>query len=299
LEPQLLSIEKLANLLVLVLLVEMMVTAGLGVSLSELVEVVRNVPLLFRAGLANYVLIPAIAILLLYIFQARPMVAAGFLLVAVCPAAPFAPPLTAMAKGNVPVSVGLMVVLAGSSAILAPLLLTILLPLVARGASLKFDTVKIATTLLMAQLLPLGVGLLVRFKLSQVAERLRRPANLLTAFLSVVVFVLLVTLQYPTLAEIRWKSFAGICVLVLLCLAAGWIVGGRVTAIRRAVGMTTAARNVGVALVIATASFPESAAVTAVILFAIFQTIGLLAIALWIGRSRLTPQAAFSDGEIQ
>lgn len=59
------SIEKLADLLVLVLLVEMMVTAGLGVSLSELAEVVRNVPLLFRAGLANYVLVPAIAILLL------------------------------------------------------------------------------------------------------------------------------------------------------------------------------------------------------------------------------------------
>ena len=290
------SIERLANLLVLVLLVEMMVTAGLNVSVSELVEVVGNVPLLFRAGLANYVLVPAMAILLLYIFQARPLVAAGFLLVAVCPAAP---PLTAMAKGNVPVSVGLMVVLAGSSAILAPLLLTILLPLVARGASLKFDAVKIATTLLMTQLLRLGVGLLVRFKLSQVAERLRRPANFLTAFLSVVVFALLVTLQYPTLSEIRWKSFAGICVLVLLCLAAGWIVGGRVTAIRRAVGMTTSARNIGVALVIATASFPESATVTTVILFAIFQTIGLLAIALWIGRSRLTPQAAFTDGEIQ
>lgn len=96
-----------------------------------------------------------------------------------------------------------MVVLAGSSAILAPLLLTILLPLVAPSASLKFNTVKIATTLLMTQLLPLGVGLSVRFKLSHVAERLRKPANLLTAFLSVVVFVLLLTLQYPTLAEIR------------------------------------------------------------------------------------------------
>jgi len=280
-----LSIEKLANLLVLVLLVEMMVAAGLGVSLSELAEVVRNVPLFFRAGLANYVLVPATAILLLYIFQAKPIVAVGFLLVAVCPAAPFAPALTAMAKGNVPVSVGLMVVLAASSAILAPALLTVLLPLVARGASLKFDTVKIVTTLLVTQLLPLGIGLLVRSKFSQVAERLRKPANLLTAFLSLVVFAILVALQYRTLAEIRWKSLVGMCVLVLLCLAAGWIVGGRVTAIRRAVGMTTAARNLGVALVIATASFPESAAVTAVISFAIFQTIGLMLIALWIGRA--------------
>jgi predicted Na+-dependent transporter len=63
-----------------------------------------------------------------------------------------------MAKGNVPVSVGLMVVLAAFSAVLAPLLLSCLLPLVARGANLKVDTVKIVITLLITQLIPLGVA---------------------------------------------------------------------------------------------------------------------------------------------
>jgi hypothetical protein len=100
------SLDKLANVLVLILLIEMMVATGLGVSLSDLAGVVKNAGLLARAALANYVLVPAAAILLLYLFQTEPIVAAGFILVAVCPAAPFAPPLTAMAKGSVHVSVG-------------------------------------------------------------------------------------------------------------------------------------------------------------------------------------------------
>jgi bile acid:Na+ symporter, BASS family len=128
------------------------------VSLGELAGVVKNAGLLARAALANYVLVPTAAILLLYLFQTDPMVSAGFLLVAVCSVAPFAPPLTAMAKGDVQVSVGLMVILAASSAILAPILLRFLLPLMARGANLKIDMFKIVTTLLMTQILGLGVA---------------------------------------------------------------------------------------------------------------------------------------------
>ena len=67
---------------------------------------------------------------------------------------------------------------------------------------------------------------------------------------------------------------------------------GQVIGIRRAVGLTTAARNVGVALVIATASFPDSAAVTAVIVVAMFQTLLLALIALWMGRFSSAPQPA-------
>jgi bile acid:Na+ symporter, BASS family len=104
------------------------------------------------------------------------------------------------------------------------------------------------TTLLMTQLIPLGIGLLVRSKRPQLARKIQKPANLLTAALSLVVFSLMITLQYRTLAEIRAKGCVGICILILLCLAADWILGGQPTGIPRAVRLTTAARNVGVAL---------------------------------------------------
>jgi hypothetical protein len=68
------------------------------------------------------------------------------------------PPFTAMAKGNVAVSVGLMVILAGSCAIIAPLLLQFLVPIVAGDVQLRIDVIKMVGTLLGAQLLPLCLG---------------------------------------------------------------------------------------------------------------------------------------------
>jgi predicted Na+-dependent transporter len=56
--------------------------------------------------------------------------------------------------------------------------------------------------------------------------------------------------------------------------------------------LTTAARNVGVALAIATASFPGSTAVTAVIVFAIFQTILVALVAFSVGRLYSTAEVA-------
>src|SRR5262249_53127866 len=123
------TIHQLINVLVTITLVEMMVAIGLGVTFAELLGVARNWRLVGRAALATYVCVPAAAVGLLLLFDAPPLVAAGFLILAVCPGAPYGPPLTSAARGNVAAAVGLMVILAGSSAIVAPLLLQVLLPL--------------------------------------------------------------------------------------------------------------------------------------------------------------------------
>src|SRR5262245_34811667 len=121
--------NRLINILASVTLFEMMVTVGLGVTIADLGRVAKDWALLSQAALANYVFFPAVAVELLLALVADPLVAAGVLIPAVCPGAPFGPPFTAMARGNVVVAVGLMTILAASSAIVAPLLLQLLLPL--------------------------------------------------------------------------------------------------------------------------------------------------------------------------
>src|SRR5262245_23924482 len=116
------TMDQLINLLVTITLIEMMVAIGLGVRLVDLIGVARNGWLVGGAVLANYVCVPAATVGLLLLFDAHAKVAAGFLILAVCPGAPYGPPFVAIAKGNVAVGVGLMVILAGSSAILAPIL---------------------------------------------------------------------------------------------------------------------------------------------------------------------------------
>jgi BASS family bile acid:Na+ symporter len=283
-EEVVMTVDRLINILAAITLIEMMVTIGLGVTLSDVLRVVRSWGLVVRAVLANYILVPAAAVGLLLLFHANPMVAAGFLVVAVCPGAPYGPPLTAMAKGNLPVSVGLMVVLAGSSAILAPLILQFLLPLMAGDTPLKINVVKMVGTLLAVQLLPLCVGLLVRQKRPALADRLRKPAQGLSLSLNLLTLAVILIVQFRVLAEIRLISYVGMLFLLIATIVAGGVAGGRSSENRKGMVITTSVRNVGVGLVIVTGSFPGTAAITAATVYALFQTIVMVLVALVWGR---------------
>jgi BASS family bile acid:Na+ symporter len=96
--------DRLLVILVTVTCIEMMVAVGLGVSLAELARVCRECRPVARALLANYVGVPTVAVGLLLLLHAHPMVAAGFLILASCPGAPFGPPITAIARETLAVS---------------------------------------------------------------------------------------------------------------------------------------------------------------------------------------------------
>ena len=278
------TIDRFVNLLATVTLFEMMVTIGLGVTLAEITGVVRDWRTLGRAGLANYVIVPAAAVVLLLLFHAAPLVAAGFLIAAVCPGAPYSPPFTGMAKGNVALAVGLMMVLAGSSALLAPLLLRLLLPIIAGDSAVQIAVGKIIATLLGDQLLPLAIGVSVRHRWPAVAGRLQRPARLLSLLLNLALLGTILTVQFDALIAIPLRAFGGMTALVLAGIVAGWVLGGTGGPDRTAMAMATSVRNVGVTLVIAVASFPGTPALTAATAFGLFQTVLVALIALAWGR---------------
>lgn len=119
--------------------IKMMGTIGLAVTLYDAICVARDGSLIGRATFANYVVVPAVMLALVLLFRASPMVAIGFLIAAVCPGAPCGPPFAALAGANVGRAVRWMVLLAGSSAIAAPLLLKCLLPMVAGNGPIQFD----------------------------------------------------------------------------------------------------------------------------------------------------------------
>lgn len=281
------SIDQFINILVTVMLIEMMVAVGLGVSLAQLVGVARNWRLVLRAGIANYVCVPAATVgLVILVRPADPLVPVGFLILAVCPGAPFGPPCTGIAKGNVSLAVGLMVILAGSSAIAAPLLLRLLLPWLSGDEALQVDALKIVGTLLLTQLAPLGVGLGLRHWRPGLAERLRKPANVVSAVLGLSTVGLILVVQFHLLAEISLGGWIGMAALLLASAASGWLLGGPGIDNRRAVALTTCLRNVGVGLVIAAGNFAGTAAVTAALAYGIFEIVGSLLLAVAWGRRR-------------
>jgi BASS family bile acid:Na+ symporter len=280
--------DQLINILVTVTCIEMMVAVGLGVPLAELTRVGRDWRLMTRALVANYFVVPAVTVGLVLLFHAPPMVAAGFLILASCPGAPFGPPITAIARGNLAVSAALMVILAGSSAIAAPLLLRVLLPLVSGGDSVSVDPARIGGILLVVQLVPLCAGLAMRQWVPILAARLQKPANVVGRALGLVTLGAILVAQFRMLTAIRPAGFAGMLVLLIASLASGWFAGGPDRMDRKAVALATSLRNVGVGLVIATGSFAGTPAVSAALAYGIIEIVGSLLLAMMWGRSTAT-----------
>jgi BASS family bile acid:Na+ symporter len=267
------SLDQIINLLATVTLIEMMLTIGLGASPADILAMVKNRRCVLSALLANYICVPAAAMALYFLLQPPPMVAAGILICAVCPGAPYGPPFNSIAKGNVASAVGLMVILAGTSAILAPLLLMALLPMLGGKDPLHINVVKMVSTLVLSQFLPLAAGLFIRVKRPATAEKLKNPAGKLSALLNLVLLASILATQFTMLLAIRPRGYMAMFTLVLVALAAGWLLGGPSSKDRKTLAITTAVRNVGVGLVIATSSFPGTAAITTATAFAIFQTV--------------------------
>jgi len=185
-----------------------------------------------------------------------------------------------MAKGNVAVSVGLMVILAASSAIVVPLLLQFLLPIVAGDVPLRIKAIKMVGTLLGAQLLPLWIGLMVRQRFPAWAERFKKPAGVLSVLLNLLLLAVILFVQFRVLLEIRLMGYLGMSCLVIAAVASGWLMGGRESEDRKGMVFTTTVRNVGVRLVIVTTSFPGTLALGSATAYALFQTIVIALVAL-------------------
>jgi BASS family bile acid:Na+ symporter len=283
------TLEQAINVLLTVTLIEMMAAIGLGVTFVDLAGVARNGPLVARALLANYACVPAVTVGLLLLFDPHPMVSAGFLVLAVCPGAPYGPPFAGIARGNVPVAIGLMVILAGSSAIVAPILLYYLLPFVSESESLKIDATRIVSTLLVTQLVPLCLGVALRQARPSLAERMQKPANQISKVLNLLVVGLILATQFHLLLEIRPRGLVGMLGLLLVSWAAGWVLGGRREDVRRTMTLTTSLRNVGVGLVIANSAFPGTPAVTATLAYGLLAVLGSLLLALGWARRPAPP----------
>jgi bile acid:Na+ symporter, BASS family len=285
------SLDRLINILVTITLIEMMVLIGLRVTFAELVETIKNWRLVARAATANYLLVPALAIVLLILFDANPMVAAGFLVLAVCPGAPYGPPFAAIARASVPAAVGLMVILAGSSAIISPILLRLVLPWVS-GADARIEPVGMVGALLGTQLLPLLVGLAVRHRHAHLAETMLHPFELVSKIMNLSVAALILATQFHMLTAIRLRGFMGMFALLAGSLVIGWLAGAAGSRDRRTMALTTSLRNVGVGLVIVTGNFAGTPTVSAALAYGIVEVLGSLMVALWWGRSRASTRCS-------
>src|SRR3954471_5372519 len=179
-------LAKLVPIAMLTFVLSSMLAMGLGLKLSAIAAPLSNVRLIALSILANFVLVPFLALGLARLLQLDAPFGVGLLLLGCAAGAPFLPKLAELAKGNLAFAVGLMVLLMVVTVGYLPIVLPLLLP------GVTVDPWQIARSLVLLMLLPLGAGLALKSRYEDFARQTKRVLDWISN-VSLVLLVLLIT----------------------------------------------------------------------------------------------------------
>ncbi|MBI1185363.1 bile acid:sodium symporter family protein [bacterium] len=232
---------------------------GIALSLKRSdFRAVVSYPKAALAGLfSQYLLLPAITVLLIIWLQPIPSLALGMVLIAACPGGNVSNFFTYLAKGNVALSVGLSMVSTLAAFVVTPLQLKLwssLLPQTqALYASVHIDFWQLVKIVMTIMVLPLIAGMFVSKQWPAVAQKIKKP-------IKVASFVLLLIIIAAGLAantDVFSKYYQHVVYLVFLhnglALFLGFLLGlatGIGRAATKTISIETGIQNTGLGLVL-------------------------------------------------
>lgn len=262
-----------------------MAAMGLGLTVSRIATPLRDVRMVLLLLLVNFVVVPAAAIAAARLLPMEQDAATAVVLVGCLAGAPFLPKLAQLAKGDVALGVGSMVLLMVVTVGYAP----IVVPLVIPGVTV--DPLAVAQSLVLFMLIPLGIGLLIRSRLPELADSWVGPVGQASSvgMLLGITSALLVSWQDVVGAIGTW-IFVGVAIVLVAALASGWLAGVGRPGDRVLLGLATAQRNIAAAILVATTIGGDVVVLTLV--GALVLPIVLIVLAGAIGKRVDAPAAA-------
>jgi predicted Na+-dependent transporter len=282
-------LETLATLSVLVFVICSMLSMGLSLTVGQIIDPLRNIRLVVLALVANFLLVPILAVFISRVFSLDKPLEIGLILLATAAGAPFLPKLAEVAKGSAAFSVGLMVLLMVVTIIYLPLVLPLLL------GDVDVNPWDIAQSLIVLMLMPLAIGLFIRARYVETAAKLQptfaQASNIAILFLTILGLVL----NFENMIDLVGSLgiLAGI-VFILGALVVGYLLGGSEGELKSVMGLGTAQRNISAALVVAAQNFDDPNVVTYLMVLAVIGLVILMPAAGELGK-RI--QAVVEEGE--
>ena len=272
----------LAQLSVLVFVIGSMASMGLSLKILQIIAPLKDIKLVVLALVANFVLVPLVAIVITLIIPLDESVRIGLILLAAAAGAPFLPKLAEAAKGNTAFSVGLMVLLMVVTIVYLPLVLPLLL-----GGGVEVNPWDIAQSLIVMMLIPLAIGLFVNARYEETAAKVQPTFGQASNIALLVLTVLGLVLNFRAMIDLVGSLgiLAGI-LFIVLSLMVGFLLGILSSpdgGIRSVMGLGTAQRNISAALVVGAQNF-DTNVVTYLMVIAVIGLVVLMPTAGELGK---------------
>jgi BASS family bile acid:Na+ symporter len=255
-----------------------MLSVGLGLSLSQILEQFRSTRLTLSALAANFVVVPMLAYLITRVIPLDRPLAVGILLLGTGAGAPFLPKLAEFARGSLAFAVGLMVLLMAATIVYMPIVLPLLIP----GAHI--GPWAIAKPLVTVMLMPLTLSMLVKACEESLASRFEPSLRRMSTVALLLAITLVLGANYHNVIRmIGFNAILAGALLLLISFGCGFALGGPSADTRKILAFGTAQRDLSAALLVSVENFSDPAVVVMLIVIAVLGVCIQVPIALAFG----------------
>jgi len=271
-------LNTLYNLMGLVFVLGTICSMGLSLTMAQITGPLRDVRFVVMALLANFVVPPILALILIRVFSLDEPLAVGLLLVSLAAGAPALPKTAVFAKVDTAAATGLMVLLVVATIIILP----IALPLLLTGISVTFWD--IAAGLVYLILIPLAVSLFVRARYPEAAASAQPMFAQASNLSLLILLVLMVVLNFNNVVGLLGSGgLLASLILVILTTTGAYLLGklGKADGWLQALG--AGQRNIAAAMVVATMNFGNDEVVM-VVVYSLIVMVVMIPLALELGK---------------
>ncbi len=256
-----------------------MFVIGLGIVPREFRWVWQHSGLVAKGLFSVLIAVPALALVVARAFDLARPVEIGILLMAISPGAPVALRRSIGAGGHHSFAPALQILVAVLAVVSMPVWIALLNEVYAGHATI--DPTQLARQVFTAQLLPLGLGILIRYRRPTAAAWLESKLARIATGLLLLLAVLAVIDIGQVVVNAGPRIVLAIATVTALALAVGHLLGGPDPATRTAVAISSAIRNPGLALLVATLNAAPPEITATVLAYLIVSAVAVIPYVAW------------------
>jgi len=237
---------------ILIYVVSAMLALGLGQTVGQIFQPLRNMRITISAVVASYIILPLIAASIARLLDLDQSLRYGLVLMAMAAGAEIGPLLTATSNANVRLSGGILVMSIGITIVYLPLMLGVFLP------DVQFPVGHLLLKLCLTIVAPLLIGLFIRSRFEKIAHTSEKYMHINSRIFVILLTVIVVLLYYERIIGLlgTYAILAGL-IYVVSGLGIGYLIGRPEQGTSLAMGYMHGARNASVAVMVANDVFSD------------------------------------------
>ena len=259
--------ESIVRLLTIGSLAGLLMAVGMRLTIRQVVGALRKRRLALIVTV-NFVIVPVLVLAATKLCGFKTEVSIGMILLAAAPFAPVVPVFTRMARADLSLAAGLTALFPVLSVFLTPVVCQMMLKQVAHSGVVQFNVSEALLVLLATIVLPLGLGMAIRYVALPFARKTMRPVEI-----------------FSEMDGAASRPLAVMAVASELSLLLGYSLGGPDRGARQVIGLGTSNRNIALALLVALQAFGGTEVVSSVVANGLLLILlGLIHVAFWRSR---------------